>query len=60
LLLTVTDNGKGITEKQISNPESFGLIGMRERAHNLNGEFHIRGIRGTGTRVAVKIPVENP
>jgi len=58
LLLTVTDNGKGITEKQILEPESFGLIGMRERAYYLAGEFNIRGIRGKGTEVTVKIPVE--
>lgn len=29
--LKITDNGKGITDKEISNPRSFGLMGIRER-----------------------------
>ena len=58
LLLTVTDNGIGITDEKISDPESFGLIGMRERAHSLNGEFSISGSKGKGTKVTVKIPIE--
>ncbi len=31
--LSIRDNGKGITEEQIYSPQSFGLIGIQERAH---------------------------
>jgi signal transduction histidine kinase len=36
--LSVEDNGKGITRKQISKPASFGITGMRERVNIMNGE----------------------
>ncbi len=32
LVLSVKDNGKGISEDKILDPLSFGIIGMRERA----------------------------
>lgn len=58
LLLEVKDNGKGITEKQVSDPHSFGLIGMRERAVFLGGDFQITGSPNNGTTVTVNIPLE--
>jgi two-component system sensor histidine kinase UhpB len=58
LELRVRDNGKGITKKQISDPKSFGLIGMRERVHPWGGEVKIEGVPGEGTTVTVRIPVE--
>jgi PAS domain S-box-containing protein len=57
LILSVKDNGRGITKKQISNPESFGLIGMQERAHFLGGEVIITGIKDKGTIVLASIPL---
>ncbi|OGG46696.1 MAG: hypothetical protein A3F84_25180 [Candidatus Handelsmanbacteria bacterium RIFCSPLOWO2_12_FULL_64_10] len=54
--LEVTDDGRGITQDQISSSRSLGLIGMRERALAWNGEVEISG--GRGTRVMVRIPVE--
>ena len=59
LVLKVRDNGKGITEKQISSPKSFGLMGMRERAAHFGGVFKINGVPGRGTTVEVKIPAGN-
>jgi signal transduction histidine kinase len=55
--LKVKDNGKGITEKQISGPKSFGLIGIRERVHFLDGNVEIKGVQGKGTTVTVRIPI---
>ncbi len=55
--LKVKDNGKGITEKQISGPKSFGLIGIRERIHFLEGEVNISGVQDKGTTVTVSIPI---
>jgi PAS domain S-box-containing protein len=56
LILIVSDNGKGITEKQVSDSKAFGLMGMRERALSFRGETNIRGIQNEGTTVKVKIP----
>jgi len=57
LELKVRDNGKGITEEQISDPKSFGLIGIRERAYFWGGKVKIRGIKDKGTTVTVSIPL---
>ena len=54
--LTVHDNGRGVTEKEISDPGSFGLIGMRERVHSLGGYLTIRGVLNEGTTIKVYIP----
>ena len=56
--LIVRDNGKGITEEQISKSDSFGLLGIQERIHALGGEVEISGIPGKGTIVTVSIPLE--
>ena len=60
LTLTVKDNGKGITHKQINNDKSLGLIGIRERALSLGGKAEIKGIRGKGTTVIISIPIKKP
>ena len=57
LVLKVRDNGKGITEKQISNPKSVGLIGIRERAHFWGGKVKISGVKDKGTIVTVSVPL---
>ena len=57
VLLEVCDNGKGITEPQISGPQSFGLTGIRERVYLLGGEVDIRGRAATGTTLRVEIPL---
>ncbi|MFI5293746.1 MAG: PAS domain S-box protein [Thermodesulfovibrionales bacterium] len=55
LMFQIKDDGKGISEKQISNPKSIGLIGMRERVHFFAGRMEITG--DEGTTVTVTIPV---
>jgi signal transduction histidine kinase len=56
IILTVEDNGTGIDEKLISAPESFGLLGMRERALSFGGTTEVIALPGKGTRVRVVIP----
>jgi signal transduction histidine kinase len=56
-VLTIRDNGRGITEDEKSGPSSIGLLGMRERAHLIGGEIEITGIEGEGTTVTVAIPI---
>jgi signal transduction histidine kinase len=57
IVLTVADNGRGITKKQSEDDRAFGIIGMRERAHLWGGELHIKGSRGKGTRITVDLPL---
>lgn len=56
LTLSVSDDGKGIDDATIHRVDSIGIIGMKERAHLVDGEFKIRGEAGKGTLVTVKIP----
>lgn len=55
LLLEIRDNGRGIKEKEISGPRSFGLMGMRERVYSWGGEFRISGDAGKGTTLIVSL-----
>jgi PAS domain S-box-containing protein len=59
LVLMVCDNGQGITENQISNPKSLGLMGMRERVRFRGGKITFQGIPGRGTTVTVRFPQTN-
>ena len=56
IMLEVIDNGKGITDEQLSKPQSFGLIGMRERVYPWGGKVEITGYQNKGTGVKVTIP----
>jgi signal transduction histidine kinase len=55
LNMAVTDNGKGITEADISDAKSFGLLGIKERALLLGGEVEISGAPGEGTTVTLRV-----
>jgi|GEM_PF-1507234 len=56
LTITIRDDGKGITRKQMENPLSFGLMGMKERVSMCNGSMEIEGEADKGTTVSVTIP----
>ncbi len=56
LVLTVSDNGKGITRKDINNPRSFGLIGIRERVRFWGGASKYTGIPKKGTTLTISVP----
>jgi len=55
--LSVEDNGRGVSRKQIAKPASFGILGIRERVNIMNGEMEIVGTRGKGTSISVSIPI---
>lgn len=58
LVLRIEDNGKGITEEQISDSKSFGLIGMSERLLLLKGNLEVYGVKDKGTTIVATIPLE--
>ena len=53
VILEVVDNGKGISEEAIAKPNSFGLLGMRERVYPWSGIVTINGCPNKGTRIEV-------
>jgi signal transduction histidine kinase len=58
LVLRVRDNGRGITRGQIEDPQSLGLVEMRELALSFGGKLSLDGIPGKGTTVSVEIPFD--
>jgi len=56
-ILTISDNGRGITDEEKSGQRTLGLMGMRERAHLIGGKIEIVGSEGKGSLVIVQIPI---
>lgn len=59
LVLEITDNGRGISDEEISAATSFGILGMRERARLCDGIITIQGVQGKGTTILVSIPLND-
>jgi len=62
LYLIIKDDGRGFDLKRILNQNKysrrFGLIGMEEQVKLLGGTFAIKSAKRQGTKVKVKVPVE--
>jgi two-component system sensor histidine kinase DegS len=59
--LEVRDDGSGFEiDRGSDHPvgEHYGLIGMRERAEMVGGEWAIHSVPGKGTTVQVRLPME--
>jgi PAS domain S-box-containing protein len=55
--LAVIDNGIGIAQDKLELNDSFGIMGMRERAEAIGGSLEISGAPGKGTVVRAMFPV---
>lgn len=62
LHLAVKDNGIGFNarplSRAISSVHALGLRGMQERALAVGGSIEIESVRGKGTRVILRVPLE--
>jgi len=54
--IAVEDNGRGFDVYQAKRQQSWGLIGMEERATLLDGKFYLHSGPGNGTMVEIVIP----
>jgi PAS domain S-box-containing protein len=59
-VLTVADDGRGVTAEELERPTSLGIIGIRERALAIGGGVSFSGQPGRGTTVTVRVPTERP
>ncbi len=59
LLMRVQDNGVGLNE-DVQKRRSTGMLGMRERALQLNGSLEVNGAQRRGTTLTLKIPLTTP
>jgi PAS domain S-box-containing protein len=56
--MEISDDGRGITKREISDLKSIGLIGMRERAFAIGGSLTITGMRDKGTTIVLTVPLK--
>src|SRR6185312_12965383 len=59
LCLEIADDGKGISNENVSNGKTLGIIGMKERAALLGGKLTIEGAKNKGTRTKLILPIKN-
>jgi len=57
LVLSVSDNGRGLDQSTPS--DGLGLVGMRERAEGLGGEFMLTSEQGAGVTIRIRIPLQS-
>jgi len=58
LVLEICDNGKGFDVGAVHTQNTFGLLGMRERATALGGRIDIESAPDQGTTVRVTVPID--
>ncbi len=56
LLLSISDNGNGMSALQMNNPEKFGIQGMHERARYFGGQLSIKSAPRQGCTVSLNLP----
>ncbi len=57
LLLLVGDDGRGFDPLSLSDAQTLGLAGMRERAMLVGGELVVQSRPGQGTLVRLRVPL---
>jgi len=57
ITLTIGDDGRGSSQEAMATSTGHGLIGMRERAELMGGDFVIQSAPRKGTELAVSFPV---
>lgn len=57
LEVRVIDDGVGLPQASTRKPDSFGLLGIRERVSFLGGTVSVTGFPGAGTTVEVHLPI---
>jgi signal transduction histidine kinase len=54
IVLSVVDDGRGFDARRI---RGLGLVGMEERVHHLGGALRVKSQSGSGTTIAVELPL---
>jgi signal transduction histidine kinase len=58
LYLTIADRGVGFDIDERASMSGLGLVSIRERARRLGGDLRITSVRGHGTTVTVRVPLD--
>lgn len=58
LTLEIADNGRGATPQDLAKLQSFGLLGLRERAQTVGGWLDVVTAPGQGMTLIVSVPLD--
>lgn len=61
ILVSIRDDGVGFASEEVlknPKPDSYGLLGMKERVEVLGGQLTIMSKPGRGTEISVHLPLE--
>ena len=58
-ILRISDNGSGIAESSALSNDSYGIMGMKERARFFKGNLHIESNKEGGTTITASIPIQD-
>ena len=57
LTLIIRDNGIGFDTEILKSKKSFGILGIRERALMINGDFNLESKINQGTIMTIRVPL---
>ncbi len=57
IALLIEDDGVGFDQSEVAARKTLGVLGMRERAATIGGEYAITGKPGKGTTIQLSIPL---
>jgi len=55
----IRDDGEGISCAKLTDRNSLGIAGMRERAKRIGAILEVEGTEGHGTIVSVRVPIKS-
>ena len=58
ICLSIQDNGVGFDPEQAKKKKTLGILGMKERARHMGGDYRIQSEPGKGTIVSVQLPIQ--
>jgi PAS domain S-box-containing protein len=59
IVLLIKDNGVGFDERKAAVKKTLGVLGMKERAAGIGGQYLISGKPGKGTTILVTVPLHD-
>ena len=59
IIFEISDNGNGFDTNSKKRLDSYGIIGMKERAYLLDAELQIESTIGKGTSIKLMMPINN-
>jgi len=57
IVLTISDDGRGVPQETAARPNRWGMTNMRERAEAAGGELAVLSVPGKGTTVHATVPL---